>query len=239
MDYWNQRNFKGLKDIAEHLQLKEDYESFARYCLLREKGLKQNALVELRTFIEEAQSLPVEKQRAIACKLTELYFYNSDVHQLLPQPAVAYVGSVLQAWCDISPAQPEPYRWCGIIFGNTAFFERALTIAPEDRISLSRLALKELQVVDFATHHLSDSIFLGSESEADSALAKAVSYVMRLPADEAKAEHMKEIAYYRTLLNAWREYKSSSKHKPFPEWSSERGHKFEFGSVFYYGSGKT
>ncbi|MDP9942342.1 hypothetical protein [Ectopseudomonas alcaliphila] len=239
MHYWNQRNFKGLKNIAEHLQLKEGYESFSRYCLLREKGLKKNALVELRKFIEEAQSLPIEKQRTIARELTELYFYNSDVHQLLPQPAVAYIGGVLQAWCDISPPQPEPYRWCGVICGNTAFFELALTIDPEDRISLSRLALKELQAVDFATHHLSESIFLGSEPEVDAALAKAASYVIKLPADEEKAKYMREIAYYRTLLNAWQKYKSSSKHKPFPEWSSERGHKFELGSVFYYGSGQT
>jgi hypothetical protein len=239
MHYWNEHNFKGLKDIAEHLQLKEGYESFARYCLLREKGLKKNALIELRTFIEEAQSLPVEKQRTIACELTELHFYNSDVHQLLPQPAVAYIGGVLLAWCDISPPQPEPYCWCGVICGNTAFFERALTIDPEDRISLSRLALKELQAVDFATHHLSESIFLGSESEADTALAKAASYVIKLPADEAKTEHMREISYYRTLLNAWREYKSSGTQMSFPEWSSQCGHKFDLGSVFYYGSGQT
>ena len=237
MHYWNKTNFNGLREIAESLQQKNGYEGYARYCLLREKGLKKEALAELRSFIDQSRMLPVNEQRAMACGLAELHFYNRDVHQFLPQPAVAYIGDVLQKWCDESPSTPEPYRWCGVVCGKPEFFERALQEDPEDKISLSRLALQELQSVDFATHHLSESIFLGSESEADAALAKAAAYVMRLPVNESKARHLEEIAYYRSLLSAWREYEGGSRQKPFPEWSAEHGYKFTFGSIVYYGGG--
>ena len=237
MHYWNKTNFKGLREIAESLQQKNGYEGYARYCLLREKGLKKEALVELRSFIEQSRKLPVDEQRAMARELAELYFYNRDVHQLFPQPAVAFIGDVLQKWCDEGPSSPEPYRWYGVVCGKPELFERALREDPEDPISLSRLVLQELQSVDFATHHLSESKFLGSESEADSALAKAVAYAMRMPINESKTKHMEEIAYYRSLLSAWREYRGGSKQKPFPDWSAEHGYKFTFGSVVYYGGG--
>lgn len=163
-------------------------------------------------------------------------FYNRDVHQFFPQPAVAYIGDVLQKWCDEGLSSPEPYRWCGVVCGKPELFERALREDPEDPISLSRLVLQELQSVDFATHHLSESKFLGSESEADAALAKAVTYAIRLP-NQSKTKHMEEITYYRSLLSAWREYRGGSKQQPFPEWSAEHGYKFNFGSVVYYGEG--
>lgn len=239
MHYWNKTNFNGLKEIADTLQHNRGYEGYARYCLLREKGLKKEALIELRSFIAQARMLPIEEQRSVACKLAELYFHNRDVHQLLPQPATAYLEEVLQQWCSEYPSSPEPYRWCGVVCGNEEFFELALREDPEDVISLSRLALQELQNIDFATHHLSESIFLGSPADADTALARAASYVMRLPTGEAKARHMEEITYYRNLLSAWQEYQSSGRHMPFPNWSSERGYKFTFGSVVYYGKGQT
>lgn len=239
MHYWNKANFKGLKEIAEALRHKSGYEGYARYCLLREKGLKKEALVELRSFIDQSHTLPVDEQRAMASELAEMYFYNRDIHQFFPQPAAAYVGDVLQKWCDESPRSPEPYRWSGVVCGNSELFERALREDPEDEISLSRLVLQELQSVDFATHHLSESVFLGPESEADEALVKAVAYAMRLPVNELKTRHMEEIAYYRSLLSAWREYRGGSRQKPFPEWSAEHGHKFSFGSVVYYGGSQT
>jgi len=237
MHYWNQTNFKGLKEIAESLQKKRGYEGYARYCLLKEQGLKKAALVELWSFIDQSRMLSIGEQRDIAIELAELYFYNRDVHQLLPQPAAAYLEAVLQAWCAESPRFPEPYRWYGVICGNPELFERALQENPEDFISLSCLALQELQNVDFATHHLCESVFLGSESDAESALAKATLYAMRLQPSDSKKRHMEEIEYYRSLLGAWREYRSSSRQQSFPEWSAERGYKFKLGSVFYYGEG--
>jgi hypothetical protein len=118
---------------------------------------------------------------------------------------------------------------------KSAFVERALAIDPSDEISLNRIIMYELGYVDFATHHLSESIFLGDEAISEVALAKANAYMIRLPDSDSKAEHQADINYFRSLLDAWRAYQASNKQKTFPEWSGEKGYKFSFSIIYYYG----
>jgi hypothetical protein len=234
MHYWNESNFNGLKSIGESYLSKNGYEGFANYCLLREKGLKKPALIELKKFIANASSLPPEQKRSLACELSELSFYNQHVHQLIPQPLTAFIVNALKEWCAESPVEASPYRWLAIMDSKLEYFEAALRVNGNDRISTECLARQALNDIDFQTHHLSESKFIGSEADAEKSLAIATEYVMRLQIDKVKEALLKEITDYQTLLSAWNEYRSGSMVSPFPDWCCKNGYEFSFWSVVYY-----
>lgn len=234
MYYWNQANFEGLREIGDALQAVPGLRRFARYCLLREQGLRKQAMAELLAFVADTSAWPLAEQRELACRLTQLHFDNRSVHQLLAEPLRAYLQGVFASWCAEHPDLAEPYRWLGILSSEAHHFEVALSFDPDDRIALGWLASHALNAVDFATHHLGECRLLGSLEDAYAWLERAMAYAVRLQPGEARARFLEEIAGYRELLDAWREYQALAPEQSFPEWSSEKGFGFEFPATFYY-----
>jgi hypothetical protein len=234
MYYWNQANFEGLREIGDALQAVPGLHRFAGYCLLREQGLRKQAMAELLAFVADTSAWPLAEQRTLACRLTQLHFDNRGVHQLVAEPLRAYLQGVFASWCAEHPDLAEPYRWLGVLSSEPHHFEAALNFAPNDRIALGWLASHALNAVDFATHHLGESRLLGSLEEAYAWLERATGYAARLQPEEACAQFLEEIAGYRELLDAWREYQTLAPAQLFLEWSREQGFGFEFPAAFYY-----
>lgn len=229
-----------LMEIAEAYSSKEGYEGFAEYCLLREKGLRKQALRTLADFIGRIRLLSPEGKRKIAAELSQLSFMEREFYQLpphsilLPHPLKSCLVEVLQQWRADCPAAPEPCRWLGYLTEDASWYEAALQIDPDDQISLGCLAAACLNDIDFMTHHISESVFLGSERDAADALAKASDLISRLRPEVIKDELNKDLAYYRSLLQAWDDFKSDQAAADFVAWSKHKGLDFNFWTIVYY-----
>ncbi len=234
MHYWNRSNFDGLKEVGESYSQRAGYDDFARYCLLREQGLKKAALSAVAAFIRRAEQLPVARQRELVEEFCQLRLSRPEVHQLLPQPLIVFLQRVLEQWRVDQPALATPFRWSGLLCGDVSFYEEAVKRAPDDDFSLGRLAQVSLDAVGYQTHHLCESSFIGSEEDAFAALGKAAAYILRMPATEARQVLQQQISYYRGLLEAWQRYKSEGAVTGFPDWCRQQDMDFAFSSVIYY-----
>lgn len=234
MHYWNQDNFQSLTAIAEAYADTPGYEGFAAYCQLRERGLKKPALQALADFIAACHHAPLDVQRERACELAALHYHTPAAHQLLAQPLRVYLGQILEAWCQEAPPSPVPYRWAAVIKEDTAYFHQALEQDPNDAIALYRLAVAYLGQVDYQTHHLGESFFIGDEAHAETALARAGELIARLAPEQTPKWLAEEQRHCRALLDAWARYHSADTSASFPEWCEAQGLVFGFSQAFYY-----
>jgi hypothetical protein len=234
MHYWNQDNFEGLKSIGQKFSSIDGYELFGSYCLQKESGFKKPANIAVEEFIAITKTKPLDKQREIAVELSILGFWNGNIHQLLNYPLVTYLTGVLTQWTADEPENPTPYKWLGYLTRDISWYEKALQLDPNDDICISRIALAHINDLDHQTHHLSESLFLGTLDDAKKSLASARQLTARLTIDTARATLNEELEYYVNLLRCWEEYEALPEKPPFPDWCASNGHAFNFWSIVYY-----
>lgn len=63
MHYWNRDNFVGLLELARELANTHALRVLAEYCVLREKGLRTQALARLDEFLTEAALWDIDMRR--------------------------------------------------------------------------------------------------------------------------------------------------------------------------------
>ena len=234
MYYWNQQNFEGLKSIGDKYVSIQGYEAFGRYCLLKEKGLKKQAVAAVKEFVASAKEKSIESQRKIVSEIASLGFWNDEVHQLIAHPLKVYLQEVLSSWAVEEKTDATPHRWLGYISGDLSAYENALAIDPEDEICITRLAQAHLKDVDYQTHHLSESLLIGELSDAKHSLREAEILIESLKTDKIKSSMQKELAYFNRMLDSWEEYSNLEAKVSFPEWCAIKGEKFNFWSIVYY-----
>lgn len=117
---------------------------------------------------------------------------------------------------------------------DTAYFHQALEQDPNDAIALYRLAVAYLGQVDYQTHHLGESFFIGDEAHAETALARAGELIARLAPEQTPKWLAEEQRHCRALLDAWSRYRSADTSASFPEWCEAQGLGFGFSQAFYY-----
>lgn len=234
MHYWNRDNFEGLQSIGEKYSPISGYELFGKYCLQKEQGLKKQAVTAIKEFVASTSSKPIEIQREISEELASLAYWNGHIHQLLSHPLVEFLQSVFQQWTYDEVENPVPYKWLGYVAGDLASYKKALLLNPNDEICISRIAMAHLYEIDYQTHHLSESQFLGDFKEAEDALDKAQALVSRLTDLSSASKIQHELDDYRLLLNCWHDYSSLKPGTPFPDWCASKGHDFGFSSIVYY-----
>lgn len=234
MHYWNKDNFEGLKSIGEKFSSIEGYELFGRYCLQKESGYKKLANVAVEQFVAIAKTKSLDKQRETAVELSSLGFWNGKIHQLLTYPLVTYLTDVLKQWTSDEPENPTPCKWLGYLVRDISYYEKALQLDPNDDICISQIAQAYISDLDYQTHHLSESLFLGDLDHAKKTLASAQALITRLTIEAARATLNDELGYYANLLSCWEEYLALSEKTSFPDWCASKGHKFNFWSIAYY-----
>ncbi len=239
MHYWNRSNFVGLKAIGEQYALQPDYALFAAYCLQKEQGLKKQATQSAQDFVGVASQLALSRQREIAAQLAALAFDNRHIHQLLSFHLTTFIRQVLEKWANDEPLNPTAHKWLGYISADISCFERALILNPKDDLCISYLAKEQLNRVDYQSHHLSESRFLGDIATAFASLQNAASLIDTLSSPEEKTAIQAQHDYYAALLACWQAYsqletEQDETMEPFPDWCAAKGKAFDFWSVVYY-----
>lgn len=234
MYYWNQDNFKGLKDIAERYSAKNDYEAFANYCFLKEKGLRKQAHIAIEDFISLTKRKSIEEQREIARELVSLSYFNKDVHQLIPHQLHQFLIVILKDWAEKETGDVNPYRWLGYLCRDLDFYEKAIIISPTDEISIIELAKGTLNNVDYQTHHLSETRFIGEIEDARISLESACKLIEKLEPGQIRDSLHERYNYFKRLIDTWEEYKKEQRETSFSEWCKTKGENFNFWTIVYY-----
>lgn len=234
MHYWNKDNFDGLRSVGEKYTSTDGYELFGQYCLQKEKGLKKLAVSSIKKFVSEVEILPDKEQIEIADELSALCFYNGNIHQLLSHPLAVLLKHILTQWASSEPNNAIPHKWLGYISGDIELFEKALLLDPKDEDCIKRILSAHLNDVDYQTHHLSESLFIGDLRDAEHSLSEALSLIHRLTTQELKEHMQEEFAYYERIVNSWKKYSSLKIVDSFPKWCESKGEKFNFWSIVYY-----
>jgi tetratricopeptide (TPR) repeat protein len=234
MYYWNRDNFEGLKSVGEKYSAITGYELFGKYCLQKEQGLKKMAVASIKEFVADVKKRSVYEQRRLAEELSSLGFWNGEIHQLLALPLVELLKTTLLAWVADEPENPTPHKWLGYVAGDISSYERALELDPNDEVCITRIAQAHLNNVDYQTHHLSESHFIGEYSDAQASLEKAQSLINTLSSQDIIDKMQSELDYYNRLLSSWYEFSSLEINDPYPDWCATKGEKFNFWSIVYY-----
>ena len=234
MFYWNQNNFEGLKSVGEKYSSIDGYELFGQYCLQKEQGLKKLAVTSIKKFVASLSKKSQHDQRMFAEELSSLGFWSNEIHQLLPHPLVEFLKDVLKLWTKDDPGNPIPHKWHGYIAGNLSSYEQALELDPTDEVCITRIAQAHLNDVDYQTHHLSESLFLGKYSDAKASLKKAQVLIKTLYSEKIMLKMQSEVEFYEKLLRCWNEYSILDIKDSFPNWCASKGEEFNFWSIVYY-----
>ncbi len=233
MSYWNRDNFEGLKSIGETYSAIENYQLFGTYCQQKEQGLKKLAIASIKQFISHSKSRSLQEQREITEELSSLSFHNRNIH-LLSHPLTVYLKEVLTLWASDEPNNPTPHKWLGYITADISSYEKSLQLSPNDEICIYQITQEYFRQVDYQTHHLSESLFIGNISHAKHTLHLALSLIETLHTETIKSQMQDTLEYFNNLLNCWEEYSQLNIEQPFPQWCASKGEKFNFWSVIYY-----
>jgi hypothetical protein len=238
MHYWNRDNFEGLSAIADEAMQLSHLEGFASYCRLRSNGLRKQAFDALRTFLNAVKPLPFDGRKAISSWLLETRLRSPDVHQLLPQPLVAeLIQPTLVEWEKLLPNDSAAFRWRGYLDRDADALQRAIAIDENDVIARELLIAHLMGNVDFATHHLVESVLLASEADVNGDLNDIARHVMLLPPGARREAFRTDYLDQRQLVDDWLEYKTAPQGS-FPEWCQRRKRDRQWPTIVYYESGK-
>ncbi|MDP0490101.1 MAG: hypothetical protein Q7Q71_03515 [Verrucomicrobiota bacterium JB023] len=234
MHYWNRKNFEGLRGLSSELSSIPELNGLAEYCNLREKGLRTDALQALHKFIQEAIGRDVNAKRRIVLDILSADARTPEAHQFLTHPILTQLlFPTLEEWLSESPAAFEPLRWLGLMKSDFAHLEAALSAEPSDVPVRRRLIGIELDNVDYATHHLDESILLSPLDECRSSLFRVGQLLdgyMPSKWFESLAEEYKE---YVSMLDDW-ELFNQSEYNDFPEWCRANDRHYRWPTKVYY-----
>ncbi|MFM7516087.1 MAG: hypothetical protein ACKO3V_04030, partial [Pirellula sp.] len=171
--YWNQQNFEGLIAVADSIADQPQWNLFARYCRLRERGLRPQSLQAITELIAEAAGWGDNARREFADWIYSTFLRHPEVHQLIPTPLnQQLLVPTLRKWAALESSTAIPERWLGFATGDHQHFANALSRDPTDDISRYRLVSRDLADVDHQCHHLPD-YFIGEIGTAIMTLDRA------------------------------------------------------------------
>lgn len=177
------RDLDALAEVAEAT----DISGWSRYCHLRAKGLRKEAMRALADFLDCSTELPLVDRRAFILALTAHRQAFSDPRLLCPEPLVTrLILPTLEEWLQGDPVSATAYFLLGTYsLGSTSdarespimCFRKVIALDPKHQDA--RIALVNVVVnwVRYAQHELPFG-YIGPAEEDVMALQEAL-FVLR------------------------------------------------------------
>jgi hypothetical protein len=234
IDYWGRDKFQSLKKIADSLRSDSRLVRLAEYCDSREKGKRAEAFKALDEFLRIAGTWEEKVRQEMVSHILSTYYTFPSAHQFLAYPLVEkLIKPVLNQWKEEQPNAVEPIRWLGLLDDDPPALELALNRKPSDDLVRGTLVQHYLRHVDFATHHLVESIFLGNVQETLGDLESAKRLLQSAPNLEPFTSLSARLNKLQSLVDDWMTYKKSPQ-GTFPEWCEKRNRHYGWSSIVYY-----
>ncbi|MFU8807234.1 MAG: hypothetical protein ACNA8W_25720 [Bradymonadaceae bacterium] len=225
--YWRKDTFEGLDELAGLLSERDaELESYAQYCRLREKGLRQESLEALAVFLRVIQNWPLDKKVEFVDWLLTLvldHHFRDSTRVFLPHPLVeGFIRPTLEDWTKAMPEDGMPHRWKGLYFHDINALRRAVELSPDDRLARISLIYRHVGFVDYAIHHLPHG-YIGDAEEDLQLLAETYALFEGLEEDDDVANLREELIGLERVVELWIGYRETGKEMPFHKYCEERG----------------
>lgn len=220
------------------------WEGYARYCRLRERGLRGDALRYLGEFLRAAEKWTFEERREFAVWLSRMLEARENRYDdLTPHPLIAkLLRPTLLEWAEREPGDVLPHRWLGMFFSgyphaksgwsSREHLRRAIELDPAEQPARIRLIHHQLGSLDFAVHHLPD-YYIGDPGE-DLAFTTGVAGLIEGVADPGtRSELRAELEGIRQLVEDWVAFHEEGG-GDFDEWCRVRGRAYGWQRHYFY-----
>lgn len=233
MWYWNQQNFEGLIAVADSIADQPQWTLFAKYCRLREKGLRQQSLKVIATLIDEAADWTDLARRQFADWIYSTRLRVPEVHQLIPMPLnQQLLVPTLQEWAASEPSIATPERWLGFATACYQHFSNALSLDATDDVSRYRLVLIDLADVDHQCHHLPE-YFIGEIDTAIALLDRAKALATGFSNPDVASTLGVEFSELYGKVRDWQTFQASGGDS-FADWCIANGRDYHWLKAYYY-----
>ncbi len=184
MHHWRHDSFEKLAHIDRELSAHPELVGWRHYIQFLERGLRPQALAEIGPQLISLQSLPIERQRALAsvmCRLAE----PETGHRLLPHPLIhEFIFPTMERWRSDCPNVAEPFRWSRSIDD----LAHAVSLEPACDETRRRLILRILGHIGFSTHELPAG-YLGDAQDDLALLRLARSEIARFQSESYRRSY--------------------------------------------------
>ena len=226
-----------LKDGQQHSALKNPlWTDFAKYCIDREKGLRNGAFKNLDNFLKLTQSWTLDTKIDFL-KFLLPYFENvrDADYAAFPQPlSEKLIKPTLTAWCDLETNDNNPFRWFGTYYKSEVHLFKALEIEPKDDKARQTLINRWSYNIYYSVHHLPDG-YIG-EPNIDIELGEKIKRQIDLLTDIKLQTYLtNELEEDLELVRNYIDWKNSEG-SDFITWGQENNKKVGYGltKVYYY-----
>lgn len=231
--YWNKDNFEGLLEIAQAIKAETYLADYRKYLVLREKGLRKQALDAVRLFVTQMNAADFEVQKKFTGWLLYTEWANGKVHQLIPHPLFEdMIKPCLQTWKIKEKDNPIPYRWAGIYLGEQTSLEKACAIDGDEQIARYSLIAQAIASIEYDTHHLPD-YYIGDPKDALDIGARTKIRIGKIKSIRDRQRFGKDLDCALQLVKDWVAYNKSGA-KDFAKWCQNLGRNYQWIKAYYY-----
>jgi len=231
--YWNKQNFEGLIAVADSIADQQQWFLFARYCRLREQGLRPQALQAITELIADAAGWSDKARRQFADWIYSTSLRNPEVHQLIPTTLnQRLLVPTLQLWAASEPSNATPERWLGFASADHQHFSNALSLDSTDDVSRYRLVSRDLADVDHQCHHL-PQYFIGEIDSAITTLDRAKALAADFSNPDIASTLEEDFIELYGQVRDWQEFQASGADS-FSDWCIASGRDYRWLKAYYY-----
>lgn len=233
MFYWNKTNFDGLKQISIQYREDENLKLFAEYCHYRDIGIRKLAFQKIEEFIKYCESCSIVQQQNISLFLLEVIYQNQEIHSLISDPLKKYLVKMMEIRTN-SQGDSLAYQWLGYLCNNIDMYEKGLELDTSNQVCRKALINSDFNELDWQTHHLNESSFIGTVDDALATLEHVYMLSFGLSDPNDKKLFEEKYLYYKGIISAWIQYKESNITVSFYDWCKENKLKLEPYQTLYY-----
>ncbi len=220
--------------VAEEAEMTPAWKDYARYCHLREQGLRRQAFASLDLFIADALHWDFESQKAFVLWLCSKMDTVEDAdYGPFPSPLRTRLFlPFFTEWLRSEPANDEAHALRARYLGEPLFYRRALEINPQNQRARRALAAACIGDIWNATHHL-PHYFIGDEQEIKSVAEEARDHIAHIEQTDCRTLLSTELAQEEQLLDDWIAFQQESK-EDFDAWCRSKGRHYSWVKAYYY-----
>ncbi len=220
--------------VAKEADKTPAWKDYARYCHLREQGLRRQAFASLDLFIADALHWDFDRQKAFVLWLCSRMDAVEDAdYGPFPSPLRARLFlPFFTEWLRREPANDEAHALRAQYLGEHSLYRRALEINPRNQRARRALAAACIGDIWNATHHL-PHYFIGDEQEIKAVADDARDHIDHIDQADSRAVLLKELAREQQLLDDWIAFQQVSG-QDFEAWCGSKGHHYSWVKAYYY-----
>lgn len=208
-----------MKVLERLLMEKKDSKSWSKlinYCILKQKGLRKEALKSLNLFLNDLEEYSFDKLKEFIGEFFGFIEESEQTDEVLIHTFKEFINKFLYKWIQRENNDPRPYRWIGVFTyihsencNRVELLKKAIEYGgEEEQLAIKRLLEIYLNELEYNVHELPYG-YLG-DPEDDFKTVEEINYLIhKVKNIEIKSRFKEGMEYYKGIIGEWVCYKSA------------------------------